>query len=383
MQDTQTITLAACSTNSSQNAAHGQKPESILQKPKEATERLTESTFSREEVRIVVVCALPLEADAVCALFDKPCDADLSEMKAPRDTNAYTFGIIGRHPTVVVHMPGMGKTNGAITATKCQSSFPNVKLALVVGICGGVPFYDKGRKEIILGDVIISEGLIAYDFGRRFPDSFVTKNSPGDAFARPPVEVRSLLNKLKCRADLRRFRERTCEHLAFLRQSPDCQAVYPGATEDQLFEGTYVHRHNNPDACQKCSNPANVSNSVCDQARSSSCEELSCDKAKLVPRRRLEDIMRGASVSVPAVHFGYIACGDQVMKSGEHRDRIAEENGVIAFEMEGAGVWDTFPCLVIKAVCDYADSHKHKKWQDYAAATAAACAKAFLQEWHI
>jgi nucleoside phosphorylase len=69
------------------------------------------------------------------------------------------------------------------------------------------------------------------------------------------------------------------------------------------------------------------------------------------------------------------------MKSGLDRDRIANEEEVIAFEMEGAGVWDTFTCVIIKGVCDYADSHKSKKWQGYAAATAAACTKAFLEHW--
>lgn len=49
--------------------------------------------------------------------------------------------------------------------------------------------------------------------------------------------------------------------------------------------------------------------------------------------------------------------------------------------MEGAGVWDTFPCIVIKGACDYADSHKTKAWQRYAAATTAACTKAFLEYW--
>jgi len=66
------------------------------------------------------------------------------------------------------------------------------------------------------------------------------------------------------------------------------------------------------------------------------------------------------------------------MKSGEDRDEIAARDGVIAFEMEGAGVWENFPgSLVIKGVCDYADSHKNKRWQGYAAATAAAVTKAF------
>lgn len=69
------------------------------------------------------------------------------------------------------------------------------------------------------------------------------------------------------------------------------------------------------------------------------------------------------------------------MKSGQDRDEIAAREGVIAFEMEGAGVWDNFPCVVIKGVCDYADSHKNKDWQKYAAATAAACMKAFLEQW--
>lgn len=42
------------------------------------------------------------------------------------------------------------------------------------------------------------------------------------------------------------------------------------------------------------------------------------------------------------------------------------------------GLMDTFPCLVIRGICDYADSHKNKIWQPYAAATAAAYTKDFL-----
>lgn len=69
------------------------------------------------------------------------------------------------------------------------------------------------------------------------------------------------------------------------------------------------------------------------------------------------------------------------MRSGEERDAIAAAKGVLAFEMESAGVWDVFPCVVIKGGCDYADNHKNKKWQRYAAATAAACMKALLKTW--
>lgn len=69
------------------------------------------------------------------------------------------------------------------------------------------------------------------------------------------------------------------------------------------------------------------------------------------------------------------------MKSGEDRDHIARKLGVIAFEMESAGVWDSLPCLVVKGECDYTDSRKAKATQNYAAATAAACTKAILRHW--
>jgi len=39
--------------------------------------------------------------------------------------------------------------------------------------------------------------------------------------------------------------------------------------------------------------------------------------------------------------------------------------------MEAAGLMDEFSCLVIRGICDYADLHKNKRWQPYAAATAA------------
>ncbi len=40
---------------------------------------------------------------------------------------------------------------------------------------------------------------------------------------------------------------------------------------------------------------------------------------------------------------------------------------------------DSFPCIVIRGICDYADSHKNKMWQEYAAAVAAALARELLE----
>jgi nucleoside phosphorylase len=69
------------------------------------------------------------------------------------------------------------------------------------------------------------------------------------------------------------------------------------------------------------------------------------------------------------------------MKSRQHRDEIVKREKVIGFKIEGAGVWDNIPCIIIKGVCDYADSHKSKVWQTYTAATGASATKAFLEYW--
>jgi nucleoside phosphorylase len=80
------------------------------------------------------------------------------------------------------------------------------------------------------------------------------------------------------------------------------------------------------------------------------------------------------------IHFGRYASGNAVMKSGHRRDLLIREEGVIGFEMEGAGAWEVFGTIVVKGVVDYADSHKNKRWRGYPAARAALCAAAMIGE---
>ena len=70
-----------------------------------------------------------------------------------------------------------------------------------------------------------------------------------------------------------------------------------------------------------------------------------------------------------------------MIKSGFHRDKLIASERAIGFEMEGARTWDQLPTVIVKSACDYADSHKNEAWVGYAAATAASCAKAILEEW--
>ncbi|KAL6788675.1 ankyrin repeat-containing domain protein [Trichoderma sp. SZMC 28012] len=168
------------------------------------------------------------------------------------------------------------------------------------------------------------------------------------------------------------------EHLRLLRQRSDPSIPYPGPMNDRLFKPEYLHKHRPPSECATCSNTDG--DDSCDSAKKATCEDLGCGELDPRPHSRMPHT---SNEPQPIVHFGDMATGDTVMKSGTERDRIAARDKVIAFEMEGAGVWEMLPAaLVIKGVCDYADSHKNKTWQDYAAATAAAAAKAFLEHWN-
>src|SRR5580692_6185251 len=60
-------------------------------------------------------------------------------------------------------------------------------------------------------------------------------------------------------------------------------------------------------------------------------------------------------------------------------EEIYQKHRAICLEMEAAGLMNNFPCVVIRGISDYADSHKNDQWQPYAATTAAACAKELLE----
>lgn len=51
---------------------------------------------------------------------------------------------------------------------------------------------------------------------------------------------------------------------------------------------------------------------------------------------------------------------------------------MLCFEMEAAGLMNSFLCLIIRGICDYADSYKNKDWQPYAVVTGAIYAKELL-----
>ncbi|KIX02678.1 uncharacterized protein Z518_08620 [Rhinocladiella mackenziei CBS 650.93] len=339
---------------------------------------------SRGDFEIAIICALSIERDAIEALLDEEYETNgFSYGKAAGDMNTYTIGRLGNQHVVLTYMPGMGMVSAAAVAASILSSFERIKIAIVAGICGGVPRTTDGA-EIVLGDVIISTSVIQIDFGRQYPHGFVRKTSGEDTLGRANPAIRAFIGKVSGRLISERLHEKTnvystqiCAKRGF------SKSAYPGPEKDQLYPAKYRHKHWRQGSCSICDSCHHLDDDVCEEALKKSCEELGCDKTQLIERQRLQKALSSGPDEnpIPCIHFGRTACSSQVMKSGQHRDRIAQLEGVIGFEMESAGTWDYIPTVVIKSVCDYADSHKNKDWQEYAAATAAGCTKAFLEEW--
>lgn len=342
----------------------------------------------RDEYTIGIVCALKNETIALQSAFDYFfLKEDEKVETAAGDGNTYSFGTMERYHVVLAHLGDMGGIEATAVARDMRRSFPNIKLCLVVGICGIVPrILDE---ETFLGDVVISTHLKQYDRGKEYPSGFRSTNMLGAA----SVQLTRAFSFLATPQPMRHLRELMKQHLTDLNHHEDMKSFHhPGYRLDVLYEPDYVHEHRNQ-SCDTCH-----TGKYCEVAVKTNCDDLACSAQKLVSRDRIlrldeitEAMREAADVAhrqaldesfhatiLPKVYLGTVASGNKVMKNGTMRDQVAVEHEVVAFEMEGAGVWNTFPTIVIKAGCDYADSHKNKKFQKYAAMTAAACAKAFL-----
>lgn len=333
---------------------------------------------SRAGFKIAVICALPEERDTVEALMTKDYRNDgIDYGKANGDENSYTLGELGNKAVVLVAPRAMGTTNTRDLARQLRFSFPNILYALVVGICGGAPFVhkEKGWVEsgIHLGDVIISTHVIEYDFGKQYDNEFARNTETENSLPRAPAEVANFVNKFVRRKGSA-FKRLLGGTNADLDDFLDLETgsgqfhAHPGAGTDHVYDRELRHKHQTPGVCFTCDHCLDWYDDVCDTALRANCDELGCKPSRIQTNQETK------------IHFGRYASGNAVMKSAHRRDALIKEEGVIGFEMEGAGAWEVLATIVIKGVVDYADSHKSKQWRGYPAARAALCAKTLIQE---
>lgn len=295
---------------------------------------------------------MPLELTPAVAMLEE-CQ------KVPAGDKTYFVGRMSGHFVVMIVCPRTGNSPATTAVNHMRQWFPNIKHVLVVGIAGGQPYYGPSRtKQIVLGDVVVnvprgSEGGVAhyergaYEEVDRFSSSGHTLH-PSDALL-------TAVNTLQ--VDYSLSESEIPKLLAELQAKlvPDERAEYTdqGSENDFLFPDDSHHSDRNKD-----------------------CEEL-CDLS--VATKRVD---RGAVAqrkeNSPRIHYGNIASGNALIISSKKRNELYQRHEALCFEMESAGVMDQTQALVIRGICDYADSHKNKRWQKYAAATAAAYAKEVL-----
>ncbi|KAL3457930.1 hypothetical protein BJX64DRAFT_302340 [Aspergillus heterothallicus] len=271
---------------------------------------------------------------------------------------------MGDQHVVLFCLANIGKADAALAAGVFRMSYPNIRHILVVGVCGAVPSH--GTKDIYLSDVVIGKGLMIYDSGRCTPSGFEPRHkSPRE----PDIEVAHLHRHLELNEGLAGFRTMFTQNLS---QLPEDQWRLPVGSPDITYDTNCIHKHRGVDLEYNCRLP----DKICDDAAKATCETLGCDKSATRSRHR------GGPYPQPQFHFGIIGTADSVMRSAKDRDELARKYNTITFEMEGSGASvlnNLTSCIVVKGVCDYADSHKHKRWQEFAAATGAAAAKSLIQ----
>lgn len=206
---------------------------------------------------------------------------------------------------------------------------------LVSESCPLIPSY---RVDVIIG------GVLQYDFGKTMKEGKFIQTG---TLNKTSTALMTGISKL--RAQHRMEESQMSHHIATMLKFNDKMRKdfsRPSQEHDRLFRSDYDHIEGQP-----------------------SC--AICDSNSLLVRtpRASED---------PIIHYGLIGSANQVMRHGATREKLRREKGIICFEMEAAGLMDTISCLAVRGICDYADSHKNKRWQPYAATAAAAYAKELL-----
>ncbi|KAF5633654.1 calcium-independent phospholipase A2 [Fusarium tjaetaba] len=294
---------------------------------------------------IAWIAPLEIEAQAALHMLDNRHDGRFPVNRG--DDYIFSAGDINGHNIIIATLPAgqeYGTGSAAALASQIKMFFTNLWCGLLVGVAAGLPDLRKIPPiDIRLGDVLVglsegeSAGLVAYDLGKETTEGFQLLRS-GQVLANTETVVRSAIGNIKIRApddtDIFLPFYKTIKH----KEHPKGTFVDPGQERDIFYD-------------------------IDDDGVDSPVQRL--------PR---PDDKR------THVWYGSIGSGDKLTKNSLKRNEIRDRYGVIGLEMEAAGTMNRIPVGVIRGVCDYADQHKNKEWQPYAAAMAAAYAKAVIYE---
>lgn len=288
------------------------------------------------------VCALPVEVAAAKAALDHLHDKLTVDRKFDDDNNYILGSLCGHNVVIAYSKAGLdGQTSTTKVAKQLSATFRFIRLHIMVGVASGVP---ETKEDIRLGDVVVGRSiagrpsLLQYEVNGERPEVHSARSR---TLYQPPPFLLTATSKAETAAIF--DESQMSQYLSSIIRKDPITFACPGSEKDVLFDDGYNH-------------PA------------IECEERGCRHCN--PDRIRSRLPR--KVPGPVVHYGTIASGHHLMQRGATRDEFAREHSVICFETEAAGLNDAAPYLIIRGICDYADSHNSKLWHGYAAAAAAA-----------
>ncbi|KAG9853157.1 purine and uridine phosphorylase, partial [Aureobasidium melanogenum] len=285
------------------------------------------------------ICAIPTESIAASLFLDDE-EHERPDHVSINDSNNYTLGKMKGHNVVIAVLPDgeYGQTSATSVVKDMLASFPNIRIGLMVGIGGGAP---TAQNDIRLGDVVVSSpqnktgGVYQYDYGKLIQGQGFQQTG---FLNQPSTLVRTTVSGLKTQYKRRGHKiDETIK--AVLNENPRLADEFsrPREDRDRLYKADFVHPVGHKGDCN--------------------------DSCGVLPERIVERRARTQKEDNPAIHHGIIASGNWLLKDASVRDAFANEKGIMCFEMEAAGLMNHLPCLVIRGICDYSDSHKNKEWQ--------------------
>lgn len=297
--------------------------------------------WRHDDYKVAWICPLEVEQIAALEMLD---DEHPALPKSPADHNVYSLGSINGHNIVVAGLYQPGNCPAATVVAQMRMTFPNLRFGLLVGIGGGVPV-ETDNGMIRLGHIVVSKptaghsGALQYDHGKARDGQFQRIG----ALAPPPAVLLNAAQDLEAKR-ARRDIDPVQQNVRRIdtRRRGLRRFQYPGAENDYLYAPHYAHI-----------------------AQGAPCA-AGCEPSKCIPRASDDD------ETYVTVHRGNIASGELVVKDSRLRDALAQQHELLCFEMEAAGAVSDFPCLVVRGISDYCDSHKNDMWHGYAAAVAAA-----------
>ena len=304
---------------------------------------------SRTDYTVGWVCASPVEVAAAKAALDGVHDNPAPD-RNPDDDNNYLRGSLHGHNVVVAYpnFGAYGQASAAGVAKQLHASYTSIRFNLTVGIAGGVP---DTKEDIRLGDVVVGKStaswpvVVEHDMnGQQKEDQCI----PSTALDQPTPLALTAVGKAETAAIF--DESKMPQYLSEIMQKDTVTFAHPGPEQDILFEPSYDHPTTNESEDHGCNY---------------------CDPARIRSRQPRE-------AQDPKVHGGLITSNQHLIRNGATRDELARKHGIFCFETEATGLGDVAQFLVIRGICDYADSHRSELWHAYAAAAAAAYAKEVL-----